>query len=221
VFTGIIEEMGVISQITKTPLGAEITISCKKVLEDLKLGDSVAVNGVCLTARDVRKSAFVADVMPETLKSTNLGELSRGDYVNLERALKFDGRFGGHMISGHVDGRGRIIKTYPEGNAVVFQIGVPSELMKDMVPKGSIAVDGISLTVQAVGNQSFTVSIIPHTLASTVLRYKCPGDTVNIETDIIGKYVRTFLTESKTAYNFAAEAANKSLTAEILRSYGF
>ncbi|MCF6097010.1 riboflavin synthase [Thermovorax subterraneus] len=214
-FTGIIEEVGIVTKLIGSSSGALITISCKKVLEDLQVGDSVAVNGVCLTAREVRNDSFMADIMPETLRSTTLSELSAGKRVNLERALKAGGRFGGHMVLGHVDGVGRILRTYPEGNAVVFEIGVPPELMEYIVPKGSVAVDGISLTVQAVSIHGFSVSIIPHTLNATVLKYKNQGDKVNIETDIIGKYVKEYLT---TLHKNPAE---KSLTAEMLKSYGF
>lgn len=214
-FTGIIEEIGIVTKLVGTSSGALITISCKKVLEDLKIGDSVAVNGVCLTAKEVRNDSFVADIMPETLRSTTLSELSAGKRVNLERALKAGGRFGGHMVLGHVDGVGRILKTYPEGNAVVIEIGVPPDLMKYIVPKGSVAVDGISLTVQAVSIHGFSVSIIPHTLRATVLQYKNQGDTVNIETDIIGKYVREYL------LNLQESTSGKGLTAEMLKFYGF
>jgi riboflavin synthase len=214
-FTGIIEEVGIVTKLVGSSSGALITISCKKILEDLEVGDSVAVNGVCLTAREVKNDSFVADIMPETLRSTTLSELSAGKRVNLERALKAGGRFGGHMVLGHVDGVGRILRTYPEGNAVVFEIGVPPELMKYIVPKGSIAVDGISLTVQAVSIHGFLVSIIPHTLNTTVLQYKNQGDTVNIETDIIGKYVREYL------LNLQENTSGKGLTAEMLKIYGF
>ncbi|KXG77291.1 Riboflavin synthase [Fervidicola ferrireducens] len=214
-FTGIIEEVGIVTKLVGSSSGALITISCKKILEDLEIGDSVAVNGVCLTAREVKSDSFVADIMPETLRSTTLSELSAGKRVNLERALKAEGRFGGHMVLGHVDGVGRILRTYPEGNAVVFEIGVPPELMKYIVPKGSIAVDGISLTVQAVNIHGFSVSIIPHTLNTTVLQYKNQGDTVNIETDIIGKYVREYL------LNLQENTSGKGLTAEMLKIYGF
>lgn len=214
-FTGIIEEIGTVMNLVGSSSGALITISCKKVLEDLKVGDSVAVNGVCLTARDVKTDSFVADVMPETLGSTNLGELSAGKHVNLERALKAEGRFGGHMVLGHVDGVGRIIRSYPEGNAVVYFIGAPREMMKYIVPKGSVAIDGISLTVQTVAHQGFSVSIIPHTLRATALQYKKTGDTVNIEVDIIGKYVREFLK------NILESSSEKGLTVEMLKSYGF
>lgn len=214
-FTGIIEEVGIVTKLVGSSSGALITILCKKILEDIEIGDSVAVDGVCLTAREVKNDSFVADIMPETLRNTTLSELSAGKRVNLERALKAEGRFGGHIVLGHVDGVGRILRTYPEGNAVVFEIGVPPELMKYIVPKGSIAVDGISLTVQAVSIHGFSVSIIPHTLNTTVLQYKNQGDTVNIETDIIGKYVREYL------LNLQEDTSGKGLTAEMLKLYGF
>lgn len=220
-FTGIIEEVGIVSQLTKLSTGALVKISCKKVLEDFKIGESVAVNGVCLTARDVQKSAFIADVMPETLRSTNLGSFSIGEYVNLEKAIKAGGCFGGHIVLGHIDGTGQIIKNYSKGNVKIFQIICSEELMKYIVLKGSVAIDGISLTVQSIESQSFTVSIIPHTLKTTSLQYRVSGDTVNIETDIIGKYVRKFLLDSKSIENPSKEVAGEGLTIERLRSYGF
>lgn len=220
-FTGIIEEVGIISQLTKFPTGAIVKISCQRVLEDFKIGESVAVNGVCLTARDIQKDAFIADVMPETLKSTNLGKFLAGQYVNLEKALKADGRFGGHMVLGHIDGTGRILKNYPKGNTIIFQISLLEELMKYIVLKGSVAIDGISLTVQSVESQSFTVSMIPHTLETTTLQYKVSGDTVNIETDIIGKYIKKFLLDSKSIEDLSKGVVGKSLTIERLKLYGF
>jgi len=220
-FTGIVEEMGIISQITKLSTGAIVRISCQGVLEGFKIGESVAVNGVCLTAKDIQKDAFIADVMPETLKSTNLGKYFAGQYVNLERALKADGRFGGHMVLGHVDGTGQIIKNHSKGNAMIFQISSSEELMKYIVPKGSVTIDGVSLTVQSVENQSFTVSTVLHTLKTTNLQYRVSGDTVNIETDIIGKYIRKFLLDSKSIENPSKEVVSKGLTIERLRSYGF
>ncbi|HDP37203.1 MAG TPA: riboflavin synthase [Candidatus Atribacteria bacterium] len=220
-FIGIIEEVGIISQLTKLSTGVIAKISCKKILEDFKIGESVAVNGACLTARDIQKGAFIADVMPETLRSTNLEKFPPGQYVNLERALKADGRFGGHMVLGHIDGTGQIIKNYSKGNAKIFQITCSEELMKYIVLKGSVSIDGVSLTVQSVGSRSFTVSMISHTLKTTTLQYKLSGDTVNIETDIIGKYIRKFLLDSKKIKNPSNEVVGKGLTIERLRSYGF
>ena len=220
-FTGIIEEVGIISQLTKLSTGAIVKISCQRVLENFKIGESVAVNGVCLTARNIQKDAFIADVMPETLRSTNLEKFFAGQYVNLERALKADGRLGGHMVLGHIDGTGRIIKNHSKGNAMIFQISSSKELMKYIVSKGSVAIDGVSLTVQSVGSQSFTVSIIPHTLDTTNLQYRVSGDTVNIETDIIGKYIKNFLLGSKSIENPSKKITGKGLTIERLKLYGF
>jgi len=220
-FTGIIEEVGIISQLTKLSTGAIIKISCQRVLENFKIGESVAVNGVCLTARDIQKDAFIADVMPETLRSANLEKFLPGQYVNLERALKADGRFGGHMVLGHVDGTGRIFKNYTKGNTMIFQISSSEELMRYIVSKGSVAIDGISLTVQSVGSQSFTVSMIPHTLETTTLQYRVSGDTVNIETDIIGKYIRKFLLCPKSIENLSKEVVDEDLTIERLKLCGF
>lgn len=214
-FTGIIEEVGIVYKVIGTSSGASLTINCKKVLEDLKLGDSVAVNGVCLTAKEVGKDSFIADIMPETFRSTNLSELSSGKRVNLERALKAGSRFGGHIVTGHVDGIGRLVKTYPEGNAIIFEIAPPKELMKYLIPKGSVAIDGISLTIQKVQNHSFMVSLIPHTFQATALKYKSIGDTLNIEVDIIGKYVREFL------LNLDIRGSERGLTVDMLKNYGF
>lgn len=188
-FTGIIEEVGKVVSIKKGAKSSILTIQGRKIFEDLKIGDSVAVNGVCLTVTSYSKNIFIADVMNETLIRSSLGDLSDGSLVNLERAMAANGRFGGHIVSGHIDGTGRIIKVQRDDNAVWYTITTSDNLMKYIVEKGSIAIDGISLTVAKVDCKSFSVSIIPHTAKETVLSHRSVGDNVNLENDIIGKYV--------------------------------
>lgn len=192
-FTGIIEEVGTIRSIAKGSKSAVLTIEAAKVLEGSKVGDSIAVNGVCLTVTTMTARQFTADVMAETLRRSSLGSLSRGSKVNLERAMAADGRFGGHIVSGHIDGTGTVLSLTPEDNAVWVRIETPKELLKYIVEKGSIAIDGISLTVADVTETDFAVSIIPHTGAETTLLTKAAGDIVNLENDIIGKYVDKLL----------------------------
>lgn len=192
-FTGIVEEIGRIKGIRRGQASAVLTIEARKVLEDVKLGDSIAVNGVCLTVTDFTSSAFMADVMHETLDRSSLGSLKVGGSVNLERAMKADGRFGGHIVSGHIDGTGTIASVEEDDNAVWYTVKAPGEIMKYIVEKGSIAIDGTSLTVAGVDEGTFRVSIIPHTSDNTILSMKRPGDVVNLENDIIGKYVEKLM----------------------------
>lgn len=213
-FTGIIEELGTVKKLSQRENGARITLGASKVLEGTKLGDSIAVNGVCLTVTDLMQDGFCADVMGETLRRSSLGALQRGSVVNLERAMAADGRFGGHMVSGHIDGTGTIAKIAPEGNAVWYTIEAGSSILDGIVEKGSIAIDGISLTVAAVTEKNFSVSIIPHTGANTTLSHKKQGDIVNLENDMIGKYVRKMLTPAK-------EQPESKITEEFLGKYGF
>ena len=191
-FTGIIEEVGIVRSITKGSLSAILDISCSKVLEDTKVGDSIAVNGVCLTVTSLEETSFTADVMAETLRRSSLGELSKGSKVNLERAMQFNGRFGGHIVSGHIDGTGTIISTKKEGNATWVEVGTSPEILRFIIQKGSITIDGISLTVAKLTDKSFSVSIIPHTGSETTLLTKKIGSIVNLENDIVGKYVEKF-----------------------------
>lgn len=191
-FTGIVEEKGTVQKISQN----QICIKAKKVLEGTRIGDSIAVNGVCLTVTNLAKDGFYADVMPETFSRSNLGELTAGSQVNLERAMTADGRFGGHIVSGHIDGTGKITKIQNDGNAVRFWIAADIKILRLIVEKGSITVDGISLTVVSVDDSNFSISIIPHTLAETILGTKRVGDTVNLENDIIGKYVERLLGKS-------------------------
>lgn len=214
-FTGIVEEMGILRSVRRGAHSAVLSIGAETVLSDLKIGDSVAVNGVCLTATTVDAGGFTADVMHETLNRSSLGALAPGNPVNLERAMAADGRFGGHMVAGHIDGTGTITETRRDDNAVWYTVSAAPSLLRYIVEKGSIAIDGISLTVAAVEADRFFVSVIPHTAAVTVLGRKQPGDIVNLETDLIGKYVEKLLRP-------AADTAPKSgISLEFLMKNGF
>lgn len=191
-FTGIIEEKGRIEQITEGSKSCRLKISADKIFDDLELGDSVAVNGVCLTVSELTPPSFTADVMPETLRRTGLGTLAKGANVNLERAMQLGGRFGGHIVTGHIDGTGTVTNTVIEDNAVVITINADEKIIQYIVEKGSITLDGISLTVASVRTDRFTVSIIPHTAKETTILDRKIGDKINIECDIIGKYVKQF-----------------------------
>ncbi len=210
-FTGIVEEVGTVKRVLSGGHSGEIEIAAKKVLENTKIGDSIAVNGVCLTVTRLTGQGFVADVMPETLRRTNLGSLNPGSSVDLERAMAADGRFGGHIVSGHIDGTGVIISKKQEENAIWVRIGADANIIGLIIEKGSITIDGISLTVAGLGEDYFEVSIIPHTASETILLGKNPGDRVNLENDILGKYVKRLLEietvkkESKVTMEFLAE----------------
>ena len=195
---------------------AVLHLRARTVLEDLELGDSVAVNGVCLTVTALRPGGFSADVMHETLDRSALSELRPGSAVNLERAMAANGRFGGHIVAGHVDGTGRITRLRRDDNAVWYTLQAGPEVLRYVVEKGSVAVDGISLTVAGVTERDFSVSVIPHTAAVTILGGKGPGDVVNLETDIIGKYVEKLLRPRD-----AEAAPERGLTLEFLAQNGF
>ena len=192
-FTGIVEEVGTIRAIRRGAHSSVLSIQAKTVLSDLSIGDSVAVNGVCLTAVSKDSGGFSADVMHETLNRSSIGALTVGSRVNLERAMAADGRFGGHIVSGHIDGTGTIAALRRDDNAVWYTVKADPALLRYIVEKGSIAIDGISLTVASVEADRFSVSLIPHTAAVTILGEKRPGDVVNLETDIIGKYVERLM----------------------------
>ena len=192
-FTGIVEELGKVQRVIRGSREQRIIISCKSILEDIHLGDSIAVNGVCLTVVEYNMLGFSADVMNETFSRSSLGTLTSGSRVNLERAMASNGRFGGHIVSGHIDGIGIIKSIRRDSNAVWFEIGTDDFILDGIVEKGSIAIDGISLTVAEIGKKTFKVSIIPHTLDVTVLGSKKIGDKVNLENDVIGKYVKKYL----------------------------
>lgn len=210
-FTGIVEEVGTVKRVISGGHSGEIEIAAAKVLENTKIGDSIAVNGVCLTVTRMTNQGFVADVMPETLRRTNLGSLKHGSQVDLERAMAADGRFGGHIVSGHIDGTGVIVSKKQEENAVWVRIKTDTNILGLIIEKGSITIDGISLTVAGLGNDYFEVSIIPHTGSETILLKKNVGDIVNLENDILGKYVKKLLgvenskKESKVTMEFLAE----------------
>ena len=194
-FTGIIEETGRLKSLN----GGRIEITCAKILSDIKIGDSISTNGICLTVTDFTKDYFAADVMPETLRRTSLEELNIGGVVNLERAMKVGDRFGGHIVSGHIDGTGKISNIRTEGNAIFINVSAENFLLKQIAAKGSVAVDGISLTVVDAGAENFSVSMIPHTRAVTNFNFKRVGSIVNIETDILAKYIERLLTFKTSA----------------------
>lgn len=192
-FTGIVEEVGTVNAVVNTGSSSGVRINAKTVLEGTKTGDSIAVNGVCLTVTKMGSGWFEADVMNETLRRSSLGSLSQGSPVDLERAMAAGGRFGGHIVSGHIDGTGSIVSMKNDGIAVWITIAADSRILRYIVEKGSVAIDGISLTVAKVTDNDLCVSVIPHTLKNTVLGFKKAGDTVNLENDIIGKYVEKLM----------------------------
>ena len=236
-FTGIVEEVGTIDTISRGANSAVLTIRAEKVLDGTKVGDSIAVNGICLTVTRLMPHAFTADVMHETLNRSSLANAMRGAHVNLERAMAADGRFGGHIVSGHVDGTGRIVEVKKDDNAIWYTIHATPPLMRYIVEKGSVTIDGISLTVAKVAEDNFSISAIPHTVSQTVLKDRKVGAVVNLETDIIGKYVEKLLfkgqsegiTEEMTgAQTIKENAPHKSgekqqngITRDFLAKYGF
>lgn len=217
-FTGIVEEIGSIKGISKGANSAVLTLSAKKVLEDVNLGDSIAVNGVCLTVISYRQDEFTVDVMHETMDRSSLSSLKAGSKVNLERAMMANGRFGGHIVSGHIDGTGKILSVKKDDNAIWYQISADKKILKYIIEKGSITVDGISLTVARVTDRDFSVSIIPHTLENTILAYKSEGHIVNLENDCIAKYVEKLMNFG----NLDSKQENKhEITREFLLKNGF
>lgn len=206
-FTGIVEETGTVKQIRRGAASAVLTVAADRVLTDVALGDSIAVNGVCLTVTEFSRNEFSADVMHETLDRSSLGALKAGSTVNLERAMKADGRFGGHIVSGHIDGTGTVSDIRKDDNAVWYRIRASGSILRYIVEKGSIAIDGISLTVAALDGDSFSVSVIPHTAANTTLSSKKKGDTVNLENDIIGKYVERLMQPGVGVYGAKGHGA--------------
>lgn len=212
-FTGIIEEIGKVKSTNRQPNSLVLTIDAKKMLKDIHLGDSIAVNGVCLTVVSFTSSSFTVDVMPETVKATNIQSLQIGSPVNLERAMSANGRFGGHFVSGHVDGTGKIIRKHTKANAVYYDISVSEQISHYCIPKGSITIDGISLTIFGLDHNQVTISIIPHTLEQTILGFKKENDIVNIENDLIGKYIIHRLSSNT--------GSKSSITTEFLQQHGF
>lgn len=217
-FTGIVEELGQIRKIQKGRSSAVLEIEARKVLEGTRVGDSICVSGVCLTVTSLEGGRFTADVMHETLNRSALQNARPGSLVNLERAMAADGRFGGHIVAGHVDGTGRIRGIEKDDNAVWYTIGAGDEILRYVVEKGSIAIDGISLTVAKVGEGWFSISAIPHTIRETTLQAKHQGDLVNLENDVIGKYVEKLLGLAPAG----EQTGEKSrITREFLSRYGF
>ncbi len=216
-FTGIVEEIGQIKGVQRNVKSVRLTVAAGKVLEDVKLGDSIAVNGVCLTVTEFSSASFVADVMPETMKRSNLGSLGSGARVNLERALKLSDRLGGHIVSGHIDGMGQIIGKKQDDNAIWISIEAPPAILRYIIEKGSVAIDGISLTVAYVDDHSFKVSIIPHTQDETTLVGLKVGTKVNLENDLTAKYIEKFLFFNKEE----KKNERSSLTMNLLEENGF
>lgn len=219
-FTGIVEEVGSIKGIAKGSKSAVLTIEADKVLEGSKVGDSIAVNGVCLTVTTIKGKCYTADVMAETLRRSSLGSLKNGSKVNLERAMAADGRFGGHIVSGHIDGTGTIHSMTTEDNAVWVEIETDASVLKYIVEKGSIGIDGISLTVARLTDTGFLVSVIPHTGSETTLLTKKPGEIVNLENDIIGKYVERLL-YFEESYERKERKTQSNITMDFLAKNGF
>jgi len=214
-FTGLIEEIGKVQSVIKSTKSAKITIKASKILDGVKLGDSISTNGVCLTITDFSNQLFSIDVMAETMRRSNLQLLISGDDVNLERALKVGDRLGGHMVSGHIDGMGTVVDLQNEDNAVWVTISAEKEILKYIVQKGSIAIDGISLTVAYVDDSIFKVSIIPHTKEVTSLLSKKAGEVVNLECDMLGKYIEKLLLFREQA------PVSRGINMNFLSEYGF
>lgn len=217
-FTGIIEEVGTVRNVQPGQKSSRLTISANRVLEDTKVGDSICTSGVCLTVTSLQNGAFTADVMAETMRRSKLGSLKAGSQVNLERALRLDTRLGGHIVSGHIDGTGIITAMEREDNAVWVTIQAKQSLLRYIIEKGSIAIDGISLTVATVHPEEFQVSIIPHTGAETTLLRQKVGDAVNLECDMIGKYVEKLMGLSPAVEQKTKESA---VSAAFLAEHGF
>jgi riboflavin synthase len=217
-FTGIIEELGVVANIQRSGESFVLTIDAKKILKDVHLGDSISVNGVCLTVTSFSGNQFTVDVMPETVKASSLQSLKRGAKVNLERAMAAGGRFGGHFVSGHIDGTGVIKSKKQVENAVYYEIEAPEEILRYVIERGSIAVDGTSLTVFGVTDENFTLSLIPHTLSESIIGLKESGDIVNLECDMIGKYVGHFIMSSQNNRN---KKSPSGISASFLEENGF
>ncbi|WP_265443988.1 riboflavin synthase [Acetivibrio straminisolvens] len=216
-FTGIVEEIGLVKEVVYGSKSIKLTIKCEKIMDDVKIGDSIAVNGICLTVASLDNGVFTADVMPQTMRKTNLGSLRAGEKVNLERALRPVDRMGGHIVSGHIDGTGVILSKEKEDNAIWLEISAPSDILKYIVVRGSVALDGVSLTAAYVDENCFKVSLIPHTASVTILGSKKPGDRINIECDMLGKYV-----EKLMSFNPQRKKDEKeSVTMDFLREHGF
>ena len=211
-FTGIIEDIGTVKAVQSGKNSMQLTIASKKIVEDVHLGDSIAVNGICLTVVSFTNDSFTVDVMPESVKATSIQDVKVGSAVNLERAMSANGRFGGHFVTGHIDGTGTIIRKRPVENAVYYDIQITDELSRFCIPKGSVAIDGTSLTIFGIADHVLTVSLIPHTHEITLLGRKNVGDIVNIENDMLGKYV---------LHQVEKQASKSNITEQFLRQNGF
>ena len=218
-FTGIIEEIGKVKSIERHANSIKLTVSAKKIMSDIHLGDSISTNGICLTVTTFTNDSFTVDVMPETMMTTNFKNLKVNDEVNLERALSVNARLGGHIVSGHIDGIGTIIKKYNDDKAIRMSFATSPSILELIVKKGSIAIDGISLTVTDVDSTSFSVSIIEHTQGETTLTSKMIGDTVNLENDVIGKYVQKLFVGTRLVTSENQD--NKGISLDFLESNGF
>lgn len=214
-FTGLIQAIGQVRGLVRQGSAGSMTIASSLAAEDLQLGESIAVNGVCLTVTGWDSGAFTVDVSPETLRCTTLGDLRPTTAVNLERALRLCDRLGGHLVSGHIDAVGTVVRRQQDQNAVLFEFSAPAQTLRYVVEKGSVAIDGISLTVNHLQADAFSVAIIPHSLAQTCLKDRRPGDRVNIETDLLGRYVERLLGGHK------GQAAEEKLSREFLAKNGF
>lgn len=214
-FTGIVEEIGIVKSINKGQHSVEITIEAKRVLEETKIGDSIAINGICLTVTHLTPTSFSAHIVHETLNRSSLAKLSKGTPVNLERAMAANGRFGGHIVAGHVDGTGEIISIKKDDTSIWYTMAADENILRYIVEKGSITIDGISLTVATIDKNSFSISAIPHTVSQTVFIYRKVGDTVNLETDIIGKYVEKLMNTQPT------QQKESTITKDFLVVNGF
>lgn len=220
-FTGIVEEIGTVVSISKGVKSSRMTLQGNVIFEDMHIGDSIAVNGVCLTVTEKTSNTFTVDVMAETLRRSSLGSLGKGSKVNMERAMAANGRFGGHIVSGHIDGTGTIANFVKEDNAVWVTIETPSKLLKYIIEKGSITIDGISLTVAYVDSHCFKVSLIPHTATNTTLLSKKAGDIVNLENDIVGKYIDKLLHFEDTEDSESKQDKSSSISMDFLAQNGF
>lgn len=216
-FTGIIEEVGVLEELARGEGFGVMKVKCNKVLEDTKIGDSIATNGVCLTVREMDTHSFKAEVMGETLAKSNLGNLKNGDKLNLERALRFSDRLGGHIVSGHIDGVGEIVSIKEEKDGTWFTISASQDILRYIIYKGSIGIDGISLTVAYVDSEVFKVSVIPHTLENTILFSKKINSKVNLECDLVGKYIEKLFTSKDEK----EELKKSNITMDFLKNSGF
>ncbi|MBR4156969.1 MAG: riboflavin synthase [Bacteroidales bacterium] len=218
-FTGIIEEIGKIKSIVRHANSIKLTVAANKIMSDMHIGDSISTNGICLTVTTFNSDSFTVDVMPETMMMTNFKNLNVNDLVNLERALPANGRLGGHIVSGHIDGIGTIIRKYNDDKAIRMSFSTTPSILELIIKKGSIAIDGISLTVTDVDSTSFSVSIIEHTQGETTLTSKKIGETVNLENDVIGKYIQKIFASKQS--DMSDNNINKGISLDFLESNGF